>query len=904
MKYVYFFGAGKADGTGGMKELLGGKGAGLAEMTRIGLPVPAGFTITTEACDYYFKHGRKYPNPLRAEVSKNLARLEKLTKKKLGDAKNPLLVSVRSGSAKSMPGMMETILNLGLNEKSVEALAKSTKNERFAYDAYRRFVQMYSSVVIGLPKEDLEARLRAMKKLLSVADDTQVTAQGWRQLVGEYKEYYKRKTGKPFPEDPEEQLWGAIGAVFESWMGEKAVTYRRVEKITGLLGTAVNVVQMVFGNTGENSGTGVCFTRDPSTGEKVFFGDFLLNAQGEDVVAGIRTPMHLSELKSRMPKVYQQLERVRTRLEKHYRDMQDMEFTVENGTLYMLQTRTGKRSPAAAFRMAVDMKNEGLIKLEEALERIKDEDVERLFYPVLDPALPRTEFQARKIAEGINAVPGAAVGKAVFTAAEAEEWAAKGERVILVRRETSPEDVGGMYVAQGILTATGGKTSHAAVVARGWGKCCIVGAEKLDIDSERKRMSSNGRVVKEGEWITLDGGDGSVYTGEIALVRPEPPKAYETIMKWADSVREIGVRANADTPKDARVAREMGAEGIGLTRTEHMFFKDFEHPEKSIERQRAIQQMILADTQDARRKALDKLLPFQRRDFIGLFEAMDGLPVTIRLIDPPLHEFVPHDPEKQEELAKDLGTTREAIERRVEQLHEANPMLGHRGCRLCITYPEILEMQVRAIVEAAIDCQKRGIKVIPEIMHPLTLDKKEMLILEQATRRVADPIIEQAKVKLHYLVGTMIELPRAALLADQIAEVAEFFSFGTNDLTQTVMGLSRDDAGRFLPEYVDERKAGIFPSDPFQSLDIPGVGMLVEWGIERGRATRPDLEVGICGEHGGDGPSVKFCHRVGMDYVSASPFRVPVARLAAAQAVIEEKKSGKKSARRRSHTSH
>ena len=904
MKYVYFFGAGKADGAGDMKEILGGKGAGLAEMTRIGLPVPAGFTITTEACDYYFKHGRKYPKELRAEVAKNLARLEKLTKKKLGDATNPLLVSVRSGSAKSMPGMMETILNLGLNEKSVEALAKSTHNERFAWDAYRRFVQMYSSVVIGLPKEDLEARLRAMKKYLNVTDDTQVTAEGWRQLVGEYKEYYKRKTGKPFPEGPEEQLWGAIGAVFESWMGEKAVTYRRVEKITGLLGTAVNVVQMVFGNTGENSGTGVCFTRDPSTGEKVFFGDFLLNAQGEDVVAGIRTPMHLRELKSRMPKVYQQLEKVRAKLEKHYRDMQDMEFTVENGTLYMLQTRTGKRSPSAAFRMAVDMKNEGLIKLEEALERIKDEDVERLFYPVLDPALPRTEFQTRKIGEGINAVPGAAVGKAVFTAAEAEEWAAKGEKVILVRRETSPEDVGGMYVAQGILTATGGKTSHAAVVARGWGKCCIVGAEKLDIDSEQKRMSSNGRVVKEGEWITLDGGDGSVYTGEIALVRPEPPKAYETIMKWADSVREIGVRANADTPKDARMAREMGAEGIGLTRTEHMFFKDFEHPENSIERQRAIQEMILAETQEARRKALDKLLPFQRRDFIGLFEAMDGLPVTIRLIDPPLHEFVPHDPEKQEELAKDLGTTREAIERRVEQLHEANPMLGHRGCRLCITYPEILEMQVRAIIEAAIDCQKRGIKVIPEIMHPLTLDRKEMKILEEATRRVADPIIQQAKVKLHYLVGTMIELPRAALLADQIAEVAEFFSFGTNDLTQTVMGLSRDDAGRFLPEYVDERKAGIFHSDPFQSLDIPGVGMLVEWGIQRGRATRPDLEVGICGEHGGDGPSVKFCHRVGMDYVSASPFRVPVARLAAAQAVIEEKKSGKKSARRRAHGSH
>jgi pyruvate,orthophosphate dikinase len=905
MKYVYFFGAGKADGTGEMKEILGGKGAGLAEMTRIRLPVPAGFTITTEACDYYFKHGRKYPKELRAQVAKNLAHLEKLTEKKLGDAKNPLLVSVRSGSAKSMPGMMETILNLGLNEKSVEALAKNTENERFAYDAYRRFVQMYSSVVIGLPKEDLESRLRALKKYLNVTDDTQVTAQGWRQLVGEYKEYYKQKTGKPFPEDPEEQLWGAIGAVFESWMGEKAVTYRRVEKITGLLGTAVNVVQMVFGNTGENSGTGVCFTRDPSTGEKVFFGDFLLNAQGEDVVAGIRTPMHLSELKTRMPKVYQQLERVRVKLEKHYRDMQDMEFTVENGTLYMLQTRNGKRSPAAAFCIAVDMKNEGLIKLEEALERIKDEDVERLFYPVLDPAVSRKEFQSRKIAEGINAVPGAAVGKAVFTAADAEAWAAKGEKVILVRRETSPEDVGGMYVAQGILTATGGKTSHAAVVARGWGKCCIVGAEKIDIDAERKRMSSGGKTVKEGEWITLDGGDGSVYTGEIALVRPEPPKAYETIMKWADSVREIGVRANADTPKDARLAREMGAEGIGLTRTEHMFFKDFEHPEQSVLRQRAIQEMILADTQEARRQALEKLLPFQRRDFIGLFEAMEGLPVTIRLIDPPLHEFVPHDPQKQEELAKELGTTREAIQRRTEQLHEANPMLGHRGCRLCITYPEILEMQVRAIMEAAIDCQKRGIKVIPEIMHPLTLDKKEMKILDEATRKVADQIILQAKVKLHYLVGTMIELPRAALLADQIAEIAEFFSFGTNDLTQTAMGLSRDDAGRFLPEYVDERKAGIFPADPFQSLDIPGVGMLVEWGIQRGRATRPSLEVGICGEHAGDGPSVKFCHRVGMDYVSASPFRVPVARLAAAQAVIEERRSGKKAAKRmKGHSKH
>ena len=893
MKYVYFFGAGKADGNGEMKEILGGKGAGLAEMTRIGLPVPAGFTITTETCDYYLTHGKKYPKELRAEVSKNIAHLEKLTGKKLGDAEDPLLVSVRSGSAKSMPGMMETILNLGLNDKSVEGLAKATGNPRFAYDAYRRFVQMYSSVVIGLPKEDLETRLRNLKKYLKVTDDTQVTAEGWRQLVGEYKAYFKEKTGRDFPEDPEEQLWGAIGAVFESWMGEKAVTYRRVEKITGLLGTAVNVVQMVFGNTGEESGTGVCFTRDPSTGEKKFFGDFLLNAQGEDVVAGIRTPLHLSELKNLMPKVYKQLERVREKLEKHYRDMQDMEFTVETGTLYMLQTRNGKRSPGAAFQIAVDMANEGLITVEEALERIKAEDVERLFYPVLDAKLARTELASRKLASGINAVPGAAVGKAVFTAEDAEHWAAKGEKVILVRRETSPEDVGGMYVAQGILTATGGKTSHAAVVARGWGKCCIVGAEKIDIEAEAKTMSVDGHVVREGDWITLDGGDGTVYSGQFDLVRPEPPKAYATLMKWADKHRKIGVRTNADTPHDARLAREMGAEGIGLCRTEHMFFKDFEHPEKSADRQLAIQEMILADNSEARRKALDKLLPFQRRDFIGIFEAMAGLPVTIRLIDPPLHEFVPHDEAKQAELARKIGISPEAVARRVEQLHEANPMLGHRGCRLAITYPEILEMQVRAIIEAAIDCQKRKIKVIPEIMIPLTLDKKELKILDTATRKVADAIIKDSKVKLEYLVGTMIELPRAALLADQIAEVAEFFSFGTNDLTQTTMGLSRDDAGRFLPEYVDQSKAAIFKDDPFQSIDVEGVGMLIKWAIEKGRKTRPKLKIGICGEHGGDAESVKFCHNVGMNYVSASPYRVPIARLAAAQAVIEGKKKRK-----------
>jgi len=897
MKYIYFFGARKAQGSGEMKDLLGGKGAGLAEMTRIGLPVPAGFTITTVACDYYFKHDRKHPRELAGQVAANLKRLERVTGKKLGDAKDPLLVSVRSGSARSMPGMMETILNLGLNSRSVTGLARTTGNERFAYDAYRRFVQMYSTVVIGLAKDELEAKLRAMKERLKVKDDTKVPAEAWKQLVSEYKEHFRSKTGRDFPEDPQEQLWDAIGAVFESWMAEKAVTYRRVEKITGLLGTAVSVVQMVFGNTGENSGTGVCFTRDPSTGEKTFYGDFLINAQGEDVVAGIRTPMHLKELQRRMPEIYEQLESARRLLETHYRDMQDMEFTVEDGKLYMLQTRGGKRTPAATFKMAVDMVSERLISKEEALMRVKPEDIERLFYPVIDASLPRTDLNKRRLATGISAVPGAAVGKAVFTAHEAEEWAQGGQKVILVRRETSPEDVGGMFVAQGILTATGGKTSHAAVVARGWGKCCVVGCEQLDIDYAEKRLRANGRVVRQGDWITLDGSEGAVYEGEVALIMPELPPAYTTLMKWADAVRRLGVRTNADTPQDARKAREMGAEGIGLCRTEHMFFKDFEQPERSHERQLAIQEMIVAESGDARRKALEKLLPFQRRDFVGLFKAMDGCPVTIRLIDPPLHEFVPHDRAQQEEVARKIGVDAKVVIRRVEQLREANPMLGHRGCRLAITYPEILEMQVRAIIEAAVDCQSQGIKVLPEIMHPLTLDKKELQILTDATRRVADQIIKKAGAKLEYSVGTMIELPRAALLADQVAEVAEFFSFGTNDLTQTVMGLSRDDAGRFLPDYVDEKKAGIFPADPFQTLDLPGVGMMIKWAIDRGRKTKPKLKIGICGEHAGDAASVKFCHQVGMDYVSPSPFGVPIARLAAAQAVIEERAAGRSKAK-------
>jgi pyruvate,orthophosphate dikinase len=893
MKYVYFFGAKKAEGRGDQKDLLGGKGAGLHEMTRIGLPVPAGFTISTEACHYFFEHGEKYPRGLEQEVAQHLARLEKATGKKLGDPADPLLVSVRSGSARSMPGMMETILNLGLNDRSVQGLAHRTKNERFAYDAYRRFLQMYSTVVIGLPKDKLEQRLRDMKTRRGTPLDTDVTADGWRELVESYKEFFRERTGKDFPQDPAEQLWGAIGAVFGSWMAEKAVTYRRVEKITGLLGTAVNVVQMVFGNKGDNSGTGVCFTRDPSSGEKTFFGDFLLNAQGEDVVAGIRPVMHLDEMRKRMPQLYAQLERVRNILEKHYREMQDIEFTVEEGKLYILQTRNGKRTPAATFRIAVDMVKEHLISKEEAIERIKGEDIERLFYPILDPDLPRADLAKGRLATGVNAVPGAAVGQAVFSAHEAEAMAHDGKRVILVRRETSPEDVGGMAVAQGILTATGGKTSHAAVVARGWGKCCVVGCEALDVDYAQKLFRANGRVIHQGDWITIDGNEGAVYEGQLKLTTPQLPPAYETLLSWCDKIRKIGVRANADTPQDARKAREMGAEGIGLVRTEHMFFKDFDNPEKSIERQRAIQEMIIAEDLQKRKKALDRLLPFQRQDFIGIFRAMDGLPVVIRLVDPPLHEFVPHDRAKQEELARDLGVSADSIARRVAQLHEANPMLGHRGCRLAITYPEILEMQVRAIIEAAIACQRQGIHVHPEIMHPLTLDKKEMRILAEATRRVADEIIKKEKVKLHYLVGTMIELPRAALLADQIAEVAEFFSFGTNDLTQTTMGLSRDDAGRFLPDYVDEKKAAIFKHDPFQVLDTEGVGMLIQWGIERGRKTRPNLEVGICGEHGGEPESVKFCHRVGMNYVSASPFMVPIARLAAAQAVIEGKKKRK-----------
>ncbi len=887
-KYVYFFGAGKAEGSAALRNLLGGKGAGLAEMTRIGLPVPAGFTITTEACAYYFEHQRRFPRELKPQVEKALTRLERVAGRRFGDPRNPLLVSVRSGAALSMPGMMETILNLGLNDHTVEGLAAATNDARFAWDAYRRFVQMYASVVEGIPRELFEEKIRELKKRLQVLEDPQIPAEGWRELVGEFQQIYRRHTGREFPQDPQTQLWGAIRAVFESWMGEKAVTYRRVEKITGLLGTAVNVVQMVFGNLGENSGTGVCFTRDPSTGEPQLYGDFLPNAQGEDVVAGVRTPLPLAALKERMPGVYRQLERARRILERHYRDMQDVEFTVEQGRLYILQTRSGKRTAAAAFRIAVDMARERLLTRAEAVERIQPSDIERLFYPTIDPNLPKETLERARLATGVNAVPGAASGRIVFTAEDAEQWARRGESVILVRRETSPEDVGGMYAAKGILTATGGKTSHAAVVARGWGKCCIVGCSALDIDYESQSMRVNGRVLHQGDWITLDGEQGIVYEGQLPLVTPQLPESYFVLLKWADELRRLGVRTNADTPQDARKAREMGAEGIGLCRTEHMFFKDFEFPEKSIERQLAIQEMILSDTPEERRRALAKLLPFQRRDFIGIFEAMDGYPVTIRLLDPPLHEFVPHEPERQRELAEKMGIDPETIARRVEQLREANPMLGHRGCRLSITYPEILEMQVRAIIEAAIECKRKGIKVLPEIMHPLVMDRKELQILAERTQKVATEVMQEKGEKIDFLIGTMIELPRAALLADQIAEVASFFSFGTNDLTQTVMGLSRDDAGRFLPDYLDETKAGIFRHDPFQTLDLEGVGLLIEWAIQRGRRTRPRLKVGICGEHGGDPATIHFCHRVGMDYVSASPLRVPIARLAAAHAAIKQ----------------
>ncbi len=894
-KHVFSFGGGKAEAKGKdlAKDVLGGKGIGLMEMTSIGLPVPAGFTISIQTCEEYYRLGRKLPSTLEKEVREAVAKLEKSTGKKLGDPNDPLLVSVRSGAARSMPGMLETILNLGLNDVSVEGLAKKTGNARFAYDSYRRFIQMFSTTAMGLSKEPMEEMLKEMKHKLGVKTDPEIPAESLKELCREFKDFYRKNKGEEFPQDPYKQLWGAIMAVFNSWEAEKAVTYRRVEKITDLKGTAVNVVQMVFGNKGEKSGTGVCFTRDPNSGENVFYGDYLINAQGEDVVAGIRTPLKLVTLHEQMPKAYKQLCEVRKTLEKYYKEMQDLEFTIEDEVLYMLQCRTGKRSPVAAFKIAVDMVKEKLITKEEAINRITPEQIEGIFYPIIDVAkVGALKMKELSLAKGIDAVPGAASGKVVFTAAEAEAMAHKGDKVILVRKETSPEDVGGMHAAQGILTATGGKTSHAAVVARGWGKCCIVGCETLNINYDAKSMSVKGKTIKQGDEITLDGSSGEIYMSSLPLKKPEQTAEFKTLLSWCDKIRTLKVRTNADTPYDSAKAVELGAEGIGLCRTEHMFF-DTEA------RRLAIQEMIVAESLEARKKALAKLLPFQKEDFVGIFKAMDGKPVTIRLIDPPLHEFTPKDEAGVKKLSEVTGMPPEKIVHRCEQLHEANPMLGHRGCRLCITYPEILDMQVTAIISAAIECAKKGVKVYPEIMIPLTIDRKELRILCDQAKNVADALIKASNVgsKVKYMLGTMIEIPRAALLADEIAEVAEFFSFGTNDLTQMTLGLSRDDAGRFLPEYVKSEKDGgkaIFADDPFQSLDQTGVGKLVKMGIELGRKTRPNLKVGICGEHGGESKSVKFCHRVGMNYVSCSPYRVPIARLAAAQAAIASKAGKKK----------
>ncbi|MCD6408427.1 pyruvate, phosphate dikinase [bacterium] len=879
-KYIYFFGGGKADGNGQMKDLLGGKGAGLAEMTNAGIPVPPGFTITTEMCTYFYQHDGKLPEDFDQQLKENLKKLEELTGKKFGDPKNPLLVSVRSGAKISMPGMMDTILNLGLNDEAVKGLAENSGDERFAYDAYRRFIQMFGNVVMGIDKNEFEKYLEEKKKERGVEYDSELTADDLKDLVEKFKQVYKEKTGEEFPQDPMVQLKMAINAVFKSWNNPRAITYRKINKIPDDLGTAVNVQTMVFGNMGNDSGTGVGFTRNPSTGEKEFYGEYLTNAQGEDVVAGIRTPKPISELEKEMPEVYKQLREITEKLEKHYKDVQDFEFTIEKGKLYMLQTRTGKRTPMAAVKIAVDMVKEGLITKEEAVMRIEPAQIEQLLHPIIDP-----KVKVEPIAKGLPASPGAASGKVVFTADDAERKA-KEEPVILVRIETSPDDIHGMNAAKGILTSRGGMTSHAAVVARGMGKPCVVGCGELQVDEENKVIKVKDKEIKEGDWITIDGGTGNVMIGEIPTVEPGLKGEFKTLMEWADEFRKLGVRANADIPRDARKAREFGAEGIGLCRTEHMFFAP--------ERLPIVQEMIMAETEEERRKALDKLLPFQKEDFKGLFREMAGFPVIIRTLDPPLHEFLPKREELMVEIAlmKEKGEDPKKIEEkekilaRVEQLHEFNPMLGHRGCRLGITYPEITEMQARAIMEAACELAKEGVEVIPEIMIPLVGNVNELRNQKEVVVKVAEEVMKKYGVKVKYMVGTMIEIPRAAITADQIAEEADFFSFGTNDLTQMTLGFSRDDAGKFLPYYIEKK---ILKEDPFMTLDQEGVGQLVKIGIEKGRKTNPSLEIGICGEHGGDPESVKFCHRVGMDYVSCSPYRVPVARLAAAQAAIEEK---------------
>ena len=899
-KYVYYFGGKKADGNKNMKDMLGGKGANLAEMVNIGIPVPPGFTISTDVCTYFYSNKKQYPKILEKQVEESIKKLEKETKMGFGDKNNPLLISVRSGSRASMPGMMDTILNLGLNDVTVESLAKKTGNPKFAYDSYRRFIAMYGDVVLGLKpetKEDIdpfEEILEKMKKKLGIKLDVELSANNLKTLCDQFKDAIKAKK-KIFPQDAKKQLWGAIGAVFDSWMNERAIIYRKMNEIPESWGTAVNVQSMVFGNMGDTSGTGVAFTRDAATGENYFYGEFLMNAQGEDVVAGTRTPHNIIDLQKNDPKAYNELLKFRNVLEKHYKDMMDIEFTIQEGKLYMLQCRVGKRTAMAAMKMAVDMVNEGLITPDEAIRRIDPASVSQLLRPVFDAAEKKKALVDKLLTKGLNAGPGAASGKVIFNAEDADIWHKKGEKVILVRIETSPEDIKGMEASEGILTARGGMTSHAALVARQMGKVCVAGCAALIIDYKAKTMKVEGKnvVIKQGDYISIDGDTGEVFKGEIktqpsevvevlinkkkANPNSETIKIYNKIMEWADAFRTINIRTNADQPDQAQNAIAFGAEGIGLCRTEHMFFG-----EGKIEPMR---EMILSKTQEDRRKALAKLLPLQRKDFEGIFEAMAGKPVTIRTIDPPLHEFLPQNDKEQQELAKKMGLTLQTIKERVNELHELNPMLGFRGCRLGLIFPEITEMQARAIFEAAANVEKKRIKVLPEIMIPLVGHVKELRSQEQILRRVAEDVMKEKKTKINYLVGTMIEIPRGAITAAEVAEVAEFFSFGTNDLTQMTLGVSRDDAGRFLPEYVTR---DIYEADPFVSIDRTGVGFLVKMAVSEGRKTRPNIKLGICGEHGGDPSSIDFCHKSGLAYVSCSPFRVPIARVAAAKAALED----------------
>ena len=912
-KFVYFFGGGNAEGKADMKHLLGGKGANLAEMTNIGIPVPPGFTITTEVCDAYYKNNQRYPEGLDREVEQNLSRLEKLMGAKLGDAANPLLVSVRSGAAASMPGMMDTVLNLGLNPDAVAGLIKKTGNERFVWDAYRRFITMFGDVVMGVKRQEFEDVLDKHKKKARVKTDAELTAEQLKTISEEFKVIYKKNTKEAFPNDPKVQLQKAIDAVFSSWNNPRAVKYRQLYEIKGLLGTAVNVQAMVFGNMGASSATGVCFTRNPSTGENKFYGEFLNNAQGEDVVAGIRTPEPIDSLKKGMPEVYKELVRYKNSLETHFKDVQDIEFTIQEGRLFILQTRNGKRTTQAAVKIAVDMVNEGLIDKKTAISRINPSDLDQLLHPTFDP-----KAKKEVIAVGLPASPGAATGKVVFSAEDAEKMAEKKEKVILVRTETSPEDIGGMHAARGILTTRGGMTSHAAVVARGMGKCCVAGCGTVHVDYKSQAFKVDGKVVKRGDYISIDGSTGQVMMGQVPTIEPRLSGDFAALMVWADEIRKLKVRTNADTPTDAKKARALGAEGIGLCRTEHMFFgenridsvrqmilsapdvkslkskisglekeiaKVSNHKSVVIEKELAKAKKELREPLALYLSSLKKLLPMQRRDFEQIFTVMDGLPVTIRLLDPPLHEFLPQEDHNQKEMAKQMKISLKDVQEKVAALHELNPMLGHRGCRLGITYPEIYDMQVQAIIEAACNVKKKGIVVYPEIMLPIISTEQEFSVLKDSVNKVAKETLQKKGVQVDYMVGTMIELPRAALIADKIAKHAEFFSFGTNDLTQMTFGFSRDDVGSFVPDYLEK---GLLDKDPFQVLDQEGTGRLVEIGIKEGRSTRPELKVGICGEHGGNPQTISFCHKVGMNYVSCSPFRVPIARLAAAQASLQQ----------------